>query len=345
MKKILAAVSGGVDSAAAAAMLQRAGYETACATMLLCSGAEREAESARRTAEQLGLPFYLFDWREEFSRLVQRPFLESYRAGLTPNPCIVCNKTVKFGLFLEKALSLGFDAVATGHYARVEQDAQTGRWTVRTGADRQKDQSYMFWTLSQSQLSHILTPLGGMNKEQTRALAAELGLFAADRHDSQDICFVPDGDYMAFLTAHGLIPTAGRFRGENGEDYGAHRGMEAYTLGQRRGLSVAAGKRIYVTGKRGADVFLGPEQALMRRRVALREVNWQAVEKPDGPLRAQARLRYTPQTAACTVCPLPDGAELVFDEPQRAPTPGQSAVFYEDGRILGGGIIAEAFAE
>ena len=340
MQKILAAMSGGVDSAVCAALLLEQGYTVGGATMLLHDGGEAEAESARRTAQQLGIPFHLFDFRAEFRRLVQEPFMRVYQAGGTPNPCVLCNKTVKFGLFLDRALELGYDGVATGHYARVMRE--NGRSVIRTAADSAKDQTYMFCLLSQRQLSRLVLPMGELTKAAAREKAAALGLAAAEKADSQDICFIPDGDYFRWLTENGITPQPGRFIGPDGEDLGAHRGMEAYTIGQRRGLDIAYGSRIYVTGKRGADVLLGPDEALYTDRVRVQNVNWLPFETPPQELRAQAKLRYTTHTAPCTVIPGPDGsAELVFDTPQRAATPGQAAVLYDGTLLLGGGIIAE----
>ena len=344
-QRVLAAMSGGVDSAAAASLLLAQGFEVWGATMLLHERAEREVEDARRSAAQLGIPFYVFDWREEFRRLVTQPFIEAYQAGLTPNPCVLCNRTVKFGLFLDEARRLGCEAVATGHYARVERDGSSGRWLVRRALDGSKDQTYMFYTLTQEQLSHILLPMGAHTKAEARELAARSGLTVARKHDSQDICFVPDGDYLAYLVENGVVPQKGRFIGPDGGDLGPHRGLEGYTLGQRRGLAIAAGSRIYVTGKRGADVLVGPEEALFSRRVFLRDVHFIPFDRAPEELGADAKLRYTPKTARCRVRQTKDGAELLFDEPQRAATPGQSAVLYDGELLLGGGIIAGSARE
>jgi tRNA-specific 2-thiouridylase len=340
MTRVLAAMSGGVDSAVTAALLLEQGYDVGGATMLLHEGQEQEIEDAKRSAEALGLPFTVFDLREDFERFVAKPFAESYQAGLTPNPCVLCNKTLKFGLFLDRALALGYEKIATGHYARIEKDEKTGRVLVKKALDTAKDQTYMLWSLSQAQLSRVLLPMGGMTKEQARAKAAELGLAVAHKRDSQDICFIPDGDYLAYLVSRGVAPQKGEFRGPDGRDLGPHRGLEAYTLGQRRGLGIPAGSRLYVVGKEGSDVLLGPESALMRSLVRIRDVNFLPFNTLPGELRAEAKLRYSPKTAPCLVRPVPEGAELLFDEPQRAPTPGQSAVLYAGGVLLGGGIIA-----
>ena len=338
MKKILIAMSGGVDSAAACALLRDQGYEVGGATMLLRAGGEPEVESARQAAERMQIPFRVFCWQEEFAKRVIAPFTRIYQQGGTPNPCVICNQEMKFGLFLQQALELGYDGIATGHYARVEQ-SPNGRWLLRRGLDDRKDQSYMLYGLSQHQLAHTLFPLGNLCKPEVRSYAEAQGLQLATKQDSQDICFVPDGDYMAYLTAHGMKPQLGRFLDQSGRDYGPHKGQEAYTIGQRRGLEVAAGSRIYVVEKRGADVILGPNEALFSDRVLVDKVNWISVPQLDRPMRLQARLRYTPKLSSCLVTPVGDGAELLFDEPQRAVTPGQAAVFYDGDLVVGGGTI------
>ena len=338
MKRILTALSGGVDSAAACARLRQAGYAVGGATMLLRCGGEAEAEDARRAAEQLSVPFHLFDWKDAFQRNVIDPFTRVYQQGGTPNPCIFCNKTMKFGLFLDKALELGYDGIATGHYCRIQKQP-SGRYLLLRVLDESKDQSYMLYGLSQYQLSHTLFPLGDLTKAEARELAARTGLQVASKHDSQDICFVPDGDYMAYLTGHGLIPQRGRFRDMDGKDLGAHKGFEAYTIGQRRGLEIAAGYRIYVVDKREGDVILGPGEALFSRRVWVEDVNLIPMERLDAPMRLQAKLRYTPKMAACTAHPWERGVMLEFDEPQRAVTAGQAAVFYDGDVVVGGGTI------
>ena len=339
MKKILAAMSGGVDSAVSVLLLQHMGYEVGGATMLLQSCGAAEAEGAQKSARYLGIDFHLFDWQDDFRRHVIDPFKAVYQAGHTPNPCIFCNKTLKFGAFLDAAFALGYDGIATGHYAKVKE--QDGRFLLYTAEDRSKDQTYMLYHLSQRQLSHVLFPMGDYTKEQARAIAAEANLPAATKHDSQDICFIPDGDYLAFLIRDGLVPQPGRFIGPKGEDLGPHKGLEAYTMGQRRGLEVAYGERIYVVGKQGNDVRLGSNDDLMQSRVFVEDVNFIPFDTLTGPIRAQAKLRYTPTAAPCTVFPEDGGVTLEFDTPQRAVTPGQAAVFYDGDMVLGGGTISE----
>ena len=341
MRRILTAMSGGVDSAAACVLLRRAGYEVGGATMLLRCGGEAEAEDARRAAGQIGVPFHLFAWQEEFQNNVIEPFTEVYRQGGTPNPCIFCNKTMKFGLFLEQAMQLGYDGIATGHYCRLDRDTN-GRYLLYRGRDESKDQSYMLYSLSQAQLAHTLFPLGDLTKAEVRDLAAQCGLQVAAKHDSQDICFVPDGDYMGYLTAHGLVPQPGRFRDMQGRDLGPHKGYEAYTIGQRRGLEIAAGHRIYVVEKRDGDVIIGPGEALFSSRVYVRDVNFIAFESLQSPMQVQAKLRYTPRMADCVMHPWEHGVVLEFAQPQRAVTAGQAAVFYDGDVVIGGGTICTA---
>lgn len=337
MEKILTAMSGGVDSSVCGALLLRSGFEVGGAMMLLRPGAQGDAEDARAVCRTLGIPFHLFCWGEVFRDTVEDEFCRVYCAGQTPNPCVVCNKKMKFGLFLSEALRLGYDGIATGHYARIERGGD--RYLLRMAADRSKDQTYMLYGLSQAQLSRSRFPLGEYTKEQVRALAAELGLKVASKHDSQDVCFIPDGDYAAYLQRRGITLTLGRFLDQDGRDLGPHQGAERYTIGQRRGLGLSRGERVYVTAKPWPDVVIGPNEALFSRRVRVKNVNYIAVDSLDAPRRVQAKLRYTPRMADALLIPTEDGAVLEFDEPQRAVTPGQAAVFYEDDYVLGGGTI------
>lgn len=337
MKRILVGMSGGVDSAVSVLLLKELGYEVGGATMLLQPCGAQEAADAKRSAETLGIEFHVFDWQAEFRREVIGPFEQVYVDGGTPNPCIFCNKALKFGRFLDKALELGYDGVATGHYARIRQE--NGRYLLYTAKDKSKDQTYMLYHLSQARLSRVVFPMGDYTKEEARAKAGLAGLPVASKGDSQDICFIPDGDYLAFLKQDGIVPQPGRFIGPNGEDLGVHKGLEAYTMGQRRGLEVAYGSRIYVVGKRGTDVLLGPNEDLFSATVHVTDVNFIPFDTLDGPIRAQAKLRYTPNAAPCTIHPAEDGVVLEFDQPQRAVTPGQAAVFYDGDLVLGGGTI------
>ena len=337
MEKVLTAMSGGVDSAVCCSLLQKQGFSVTGATMLLRCGAEGEVADARRAAEQMGLPFHVFDWRAAFEDRVQAPFRRAYQNGLTPNPCIVCNRYLKFGLFLEEALRLGYEKIATGHYAKIEWDAGANRYLLRMARD--KDQTYMLYSLNQYQLAHTLLPLGDYTKAQIRALAEELGLSLAHKQDSQDICFVPDGDYAAYLERCGVRLTPGDYYDMDGKKLCPHRGAECYTIGQRRGLGYAAGERKYVVAKEGNRVILGDNKDLFSSCVFVTDINYIAVEKLDAPCKVRAKLRYTPKLSDCLLVPSETGAKLLFDEPQRAVTPGQAAVFYIDDYVLGGGTI------
>ena len=338
MEKILVAMSGGVDSAAACVLLQQQGYTVGGATMLLRDGAEPEVEDARRAAEVLGIEFYCFDLRKEFEACVIADFTRVYQSGGTPNPCVICNQTMKFGHFLDKALALGYDGIATGHYARIF--GENGRYLLKIAADRAKDQSYMLCGLTQFQLAHTLFPLGEVtSKDETRLLAEQAGLDVAKKRDSQDICFVPDGDYMKYLTEHGLVPQKGNFITPEGKILGEHRGLEAYTVGQRRGLGMAFGQRAYVLGKRGTDVVIGENEQLFSATVCVKNVNYIPFDALTEPMRVQAKLRYSAKTADAWLRPTEDGCILEFDAPQRAVTSGQTAVFYDGESVLGGGVI------
>ncbi len=338
MRKILVALSGGVDSAVTAALLAERGYDVGGASMLLHPGGGEETGAAEAAAERLGLPFRLFRWEDHFRREVIGPFAGVYRAGGTPNPCVFCNQALKFGRFLDAALHLGYDGIATGHYARIETSGR--RVLLKTAADAAKDQTYVLAGLTQRQLAHTILPLGGYTKDEVRDLAARFGLSEQQgKKDSQDICFIPDGDYLGYLTAHGLVPQAGQFLGPGGEPLGPHRGYEGYTIGQRRGLGIAAGRRVYVTAKPRPNVVLGEEAALYTTAARLSGMNWIPWDVPPGPLRAEVKLRYTAKPAPCTVTLRDDGAELAFDLPQRAVTPGQAAVLYDGETVLGAGTI------
>ena len=341
MKKILVALSGGVDSAAAVVLLQKQGYEVGGATMLLRDGGEAEAKDAENAAAALGIEFHCFDMRKEFEETIIADFRQVYVSGGTPNPCVLCNRKMKFGMFLDKALELGYDGIATGHYARLGFDGD--RALLLRAADTAKDQTYMLCGLSQYQLSHSIFPLGDiLSKDETRSLAEEAGLDVARKRDSQDICFVPDGDYMAYLTEHGLVPQEGNFITTEGAILGKHRGVEAYTVGQRRGLGMAFGQRAYVLGKRGNDVVIGDNEQLFSTHVWVEQVNYIPFDKPAGIIDVEAKLRYSAKIAKAKLIPHEDGCELIFEQPQRAVTPGQTAVFYDGDIVIGGGIIANA---
>ena len=347
-------MSGGVDSSVAACLMQEAGFACAGATMrLTCPEEEpdassrtccshRDVEDAAAVAARLSMPFFVWSYTQEFEEDVIRKFVAEYEAGRTPNPCVDCNRTMKFGRFLTRALAEGYDVIATGHYARITKAAD-GTYELRRAKDLSKDQSYVLAMLTQAQLAHIRFPLGEFSKEEARAMAEARGLITARKHDSQDICFVPDGDYARFLEEYtGKTYAPGEFRDPEGKVLGTHRGAVRYTLGQRKGLGLALPAPGYVYAKDMKEniVYVGPEEKVFSLRCTVSDVNYISGIVPDAPFRAEVVTRYrkTPQPAAVT--PLPDGrAEIVFDAPQRAVTPGQLAVFYEDDRVLGGGII------
>ena len=351
--RALIAMSGGVDSSVAALLTAREGYECIGCTMRLFDSADAalpaertccsldDAEDARSVAFRLGMPFYVFNFTQDFRREVMDPFVEAYRRGLTPNPCIECNRTMKFAKLLRRAEELGCARLVTGHYARVERE--DGRWLLKKALDESRDQSYVLYMLTQAQLERVRFPLGGLTKKQVRAIAEENGFVNAAKPDSQDICFVPDGDYAAMIRRRtGGELTPGDFVDLDGNVLGPHRGIECYTVGQRRGLGLSFGEPMYVHSIRPEDnaVVLAPDSALYTTRVCVPAFHWISGEAPSAPIRARAKIRYRHRERDVTVIPTPEGgAELVFDEPQRAVTPGQAAVVYDGDTVLGGGTI------
>ena len=335
-------MSGGVDSSVAAFLIKNGGDECAGAIMrLLAQSAEEDA--ARSVAERLGIPFHIFPLECEFRENVIKPFIDAYRAGLTPNPCVDCNRSMKFGKFLELARGLGMSHIATGHYAVVERDAASGRWLLRRGADLKKDQSYVLWTLTQEQLSRTLLPLGSLSKEEAREIAEAQGFSNAHKKESQDICFVPDGDYAAFIReTTGRADEPGKFVDESGRVIGGHKGLIHYTIGQRRGLGLSLRDPLYVRAKNAADntVALCPESGLYSKTLTASRANFITVEKLNRPARVRAKIRYRAPERPATVEQLSeDKIRIEFDEPQRAITPGQSVVLYDGDYVVGGGVI------
>lgn len=357
MKRVAVAMSGGVDSSVAAALLAQKGHEVIGLTMRVWSpdGAKDDlspnrccsleaAEDARRVAAHLSIPHYVVNCREPFYKEVVLPFANAYRQGRTPNPCILCNTRIKFGLLLRKARSLGAEYIATGHYARLIADNDSKTFGLAKGVDREKDQSYTLYGLNQEQLKRSLFPLGEMSKSQTRQLAHQLGLKVAEKPDSQEICFVGASDYRAFLREHmGLDMKPGPILDLKGKRIGTHKGIPCYTLGQRRGLGLPGPEPKYVVAIDASEnaLIVGPSQALWQRALLAEAVNWIERPLPLRSLRVEAKIRYSHPESPATLYPREDEKMMVvFDEPQKAVTPGQAIVFYHEGKVLGGGTIS-----
>ena len=359
-KKAIIAMSGGVDSSVAALLCQQQGFDCVGVTLALTDNSDRglpeeafpgertccsvdDVADARSVAFRLGMPFYVFNFKEAFRREVMDRFAAAYQRGETPNPCIDCNRYIKFAKLMHRGEEIGFPYVATGHYARVEQDRATGRWLLKKGLDENKDQSYMLYSLTQWELSRLLLPLGGLTKEETRRLAEEHGFVNARKRDSQDICFVPDGDYAAFIrrwTGRDFPP--GDFVGTGGEVYGQHKGIIHYTVGQRKGLGLSFPQPMFVKelDVENNQVVLSKAEELFSQTVTARDVNLISVESIPEPLRVKARVRYRQKEQPATVVQTgPDELRVVFDQPQRAITPGQSVVFYDGDLVVGGAVI------
>ena len=359
-KKAIIAMSGGVDSSVAALLCQQQGFDCVGVTLALTDNSDRglpeeafpgertccsvdDVADARSVAFRLGMPFYVFNFKEAFRREVMDRFAAAYQRGETPNPCIDCNRYIKFAKLMHRGAEIGFPYVATGHYARVEQDGATGRWLLKKGLDENKDQSYMLYSLTQWELSRLLLPLGGLTKEETRRLAEEHGFVNARKQDSQDICFVPDGDYAAFIrrwTGRDFPP--GDFVGTGGEVYGQHKGIIHYTVGQRKGLGLSFHQPMFVKelDVENNQVVLSKAEELFSQTVAARDVNLISVESIPEPLRVKARVRYRQKEQPATVVQTgPDELRVVFDQPQRAITPGQALVLYDGDTVVGGGRI------
>jgi tRNA-specific 2-thiouridylase len=351
-KKILAAMSGGVDSSAAAILLQEQGYEVVGATVKMFGNKDvgikepdvpkQDVEDAKAVAEKLGIEHHVLDFSSCFKKCVINHFVNEYKCGRTPNPCVDCNKHIKFGKLFEAARELGCEYLATGHYARIEYSAEKDRWLLARGDDASKDQSYMLFNMTQDQLAHTVLPLAELTKAEIRAKADEAGLAVAHKSDSQDICFVPDGDYAAVIARLGVKSKQGNFVHMNGTVLGKHKGQLHYTIGQRKGLGVSYEYPLYVISKDMATntVVLGPNDALFSKELWASAVNFITVDKLTEPMRVTAKARYRMKDVPATIEPAEDGlVHVIFDEPQRAITPGQAVVFYDGQYVVGGGII------
>ena len=345
MSKALIAMSGGVDSSVAAYLTLQQGFECIGATMLLCGELSPNSGTtdAQAVADRLQIPFHIFDHTTLFREKVVDAFVQCYEEGGTPNPCLYCNRHLKFDALLQEAENLGCEYIVTGHYARIEKDETTGRYLLKKAVDTGKDQSYFLSCLTQYQLAHTIFPLGGMTKEEARILAEAQGFINAKKKDSQDICFIPDGDYRSFLERYtGKSYPAGDYLDLDGKVVGKHSGAVGYTIGQRKGLGIALGEPAYVCSKDMAanTVTVGPDAALFSKTLVAEDVNWIAIENPTEPLRCKARIRYRHTEQPATVYPLPDGKiKVEFDEPQRAITPGQTLVLYDGDTVIAGGTI------
>jgi tRNA-specific 2-thiouridylase len=333
-------MSGGVDSSVAFLLLKDK-FDVIGATMeLFVDGAA--CDEARAAAERFGIAHHVFDLKAQFKQNVIEYFINSYIDGVTPNPCVVCNQLIKFGAFLESAESLGCEYMATGHYARVEFDKGSGRYLLKKALSA-KDQSYVLYGLTQEQLSRVIFPLGNLDKTQVREFALEHNLISADKPDSQDICFIPGGNYAGYIEAYiGKTFESGDITGKDGEILGKHSGIINYTIGQRRGLGIAAPAPLYVISKdaKSNTITVGGNSELYGKSLTAEKLNWIAFPELRGTVRLQAKTRYAQTEQPCTVSPASENtAEVRFDSPQRAITPGQSVVFYDGDIVAGGGII------
>ena len=356
MERVIIGMSGGVDSSVAAFLLKEAGFACIGATMRLYDSSTEEStccslddvEDARAVAARLGIRHYVFNFTEDFDRQVIQKFVTGYEQGLTPNPCIDCNRYLKFDRLLRRAMELGCEWVASGHYARIRQDKGTGRYLLYKAADRTKDQTYFLACLNQEQLRHIQFPLGTLTKTQVREIAQENGFVNARKRDSQDICFVPDGDYGAFLQRYtGKTYPEGDFLNLQGQVIGHHRGAACYTLGQRKGLGLAMGAPVYVCAKdmQRNTVTVGPGEALFSPALRAGDWNWYPFPTLTAPIRVTVKTRHSQLEQAATVYPEENGfARVEFDVPQRAVTPGQAVVLYDGDMVVGGGTITEALS-
>ena len=353
-KKAIIAMSGGVDSSVAAYLSKSQGFECMGATMKLFAnediGISREksccslddVEDARSVAYRLGMPYNVFNFSDNFKENVIDRFIRAYETGFTPNPCIDCNRYLKFDKMYRRAKELEYDYIVTGHYARIEKDEKRGRYLLKKAVDKNKDQSYVLYSLTQDQLAHTLFPLGELTKQQVREIAENQGFLNARKKESQDICFVPDGDYAGFIErTTGKTYPCGKFIDTKGNVLGEHKGIIRYTIGQRKGLGLALPAPMYVKEKDLVNntVILSYEDEIFSSELTASDFNWIAFEKPDDPFRCTVKTRYRSKEAPAEVFCEDEKVKIVFDEPQRAITKGQAAVLYDGDTVIGGGTI------
>ena len=357
-ESVVAAMSGGVDSSLAAALLKKNGYETIGVTFRMwpkeeCGSSVGRAccnleavTRARMVAGDLGIPYYVVDFSEEFKKEVIDYFCAQYLKGLTPNPCVVCNEKIKFGKLLEKAKSLGALHVATGHYANVDYNKRSGRYLLKEGKDKARDQSYFLFGLSQEQLKGALFPIGSLTKEKVRGLAKKMKIRTFNTVSSQDICFVQDQDYADYIKKKtGVEIRPGEIVNKSGKVLGRHKGIPFYTIGQRRGLGIAHKEPLYVTAIdiAGNRVVVGPREEVLKKSLVAERMNWIAIDRPDKPIKVKAMIRYNSKKAPALVTSIgKDSVKVEFTAPQAAPTPGQAVVFYDKDVVVGGGWIVRS---
>ena len=346
-KSVIIGMSGGVDSSVSAALLKKQGYRVVGVTMKLWNGEQANSgccsfsaiDDAKKVADTLGIEHYVLDYEKEFDQNVIKYFINEYKSGRTPNPCVLCNKHIKFNALLKMAEKLNIDHIATGHYAKIEE--KNGRYLLVRPEDRKKDQTYFLYNMTQEQLSKTLFPLYGVTKDETRKIAEEIGLSVAEKPDSQDICFIPDGNYVDFITRRDGHMTEGDFVDTDGNILGRHKGIMNYTIGQRKGLGIALNRPMYVTkiDAINNNVVLGPDGSQLKDGLKAHSINMIAFDKITKPFECTAKIRYNAPDVPCVVYPDEDGFEVKFQQPQKSVTPGQMVVLYDNNIVIGGGII------